>query len=259
MRGLSFLLLAIAFPASAQVFKCTEGSKVVFSDYPCQRTDNKTIDVRPAAGGPVNRSSEYWDAQRQKEEQAAAEIRAQYEREANEEAKRREANRREYEREASEAAKRSEARRQQYEREENEAAKQREAKRQEHEAMLSTFTPKAKFDCDYSRSEKADALKMRDLFSQYVALADVALMAPRIGLASPRLKLAELEPAIHQFRFQTECLINLQRNARAYTKTVGVMLRGFASGSAISPRDADDATRFLGNYMSGLSLYRVAN
>lgn len=70
VKHVSMLLLFgfIASPALSQVYKCTEGGRVVFSDYPCQRTDAKMIDVRPAAGGPVNRSSEYWEEQRRKEQ-----------------------------------------------------------------------------------------------------------------------------------------------------------------------------------------------
>lgn len=55
--------MVVAAPALGQVYKCTEGGKVVFSDYPCQRTGSRMIDVLPATGGPVNRSSEYWEAQ----------------------------------------------------------------------------------------------------------------------------------------------------------------------------------------------------
>lgn len=69
---MSMILLASALPASAQVYKCLEGGRQVFSDTPCPQAESKMIDVRPAAGGPVNRSSEYW-AERERREKAAAE------------------------------------------------------------------------------------------------------------------------------------------------------------------------------------------
>ncbi|QDF95175.1 hypothetical protein CJ010_00715 [Azoarcus sp. DD4] len=41
--------LAAALPAHAQVFKCQEGGKTVFSDRPCH-AEAKPLDVKPAAG-----------------------------------------------------------------------------------------------------------------------------------------------------------------------------------------------------------------
>lgn len=72
MRGLIVCLAFVALPASAQVYKCLEGGRQVFSDTPCPQAESKMIDVRPAAGGPVNRSSEYW-AEKERREKAAAE------------------------------------------------------------------------------------------------------------------------------------------------------------------------------------------
>lgn len=83
MRGLILLLAFAAMPAVAQVYKCTEGGKVVFSDYPCQRTDSKMIDVRPAAGGPVNRSTEYWAEQERRARIDAERNEAEIQREAD--------------------------------------------------------------------------------------------------------------------------------------------------------------------------------
>lgn len=41
---------SLVSPAQAQVYKCTENGKTVFSDVPCS-TGAKRVDVRPAAGG----------------------------------------------------------------------------------------------------------------------------------------------------------------------------------------------------------------
>lgn len=40
---------SLVAPAQAQVYKCTENNKTVFSDVPCS-TGAKRVDVRPAAG-----------------------------------------------------------------------------------------------------------------------------------------------------------------------------------------------------------------
>lgn len=63
VRRLFTLLAVVAVPAWGQVYKCNEGGRVVFSDTPCMKADGAAIDVRPAAGGPINRSSEYWAEQ----------------------------------------------------------------------------------------------------------------------------------------------------------------------------------------------------
>lgn len=225
VKHVSMLLLFgfIASPALSQVYKCTEGGKVVFSDYPCQRTDAKMIDVRPAAGGPVNRSSEYWDELKQREEKAAAEEKAQFEREAKERWKRK-----------------------------DEIFKER-------EATFAAFTPREKFNCAYSATEKVEAQKMDQIFGGYLAATNVALTTPRIGLAAPRIKLAELEYSILKFRFQTECLINLQQNARGYMTNISSVLSSFASGYEKNEQDAADASRFLNNYIKGWTMYRIGN
>lgn len=53
MRSAFFAAVIAAFlvaPAQAQVYKCTENGKTVFSDVPCA-TGAKRVDVRPATGG----------------------------------------------------------------------------------------------------------------------------------------------------------------------------------------------------------------
>lgn len=223
MRGLIVCLAFVALPSSAQVFKCTEGGRTVFSDYPCQRTDNKTIDVLPATGGPVDRSSEYWEEQRRREEKAVADERAEMEKEAAE------------------------------------RWKHKEKIAREREAMLATFTPNRKFSCTYSSNEKADARRMDELFGQYLSTSEVALTTPRIALAGPRMRLAELEASVVRLRFQTECLVNLQQNARAFMGSINATLRGFASGADRTNQEVDEANRFLSNYMKGRSIYGVVN
>lgn len=42
-------LLVAALPAQAQVYKCQDGGKTVFSDRPCS-ADARAVDVRPARG-----------------------------------------------------------------------------------------------------------------------------------------------------------------------------------------------------------------
>lgn len=223
MRGLIVCLAFVALPAGAQVFKCTEGGRIVFSDYPCQRTDNKTIDVRPATGGPVNRSSEYWDEQKRREEKAAADERAEWEREANE------------------------------------RWKHKEQIAREREAMFAKFTPGSKYGCAYSLSEKVAAKKMDELFGQYLSTSEVALTSPRIALAGPRIRLAELETSILRIPFQTACLMNLQLNARGFMTSIGSALREIAAGADRADEDVENAGRFLGNYMKGRVMYRVSN
>ena len=225
MRRLCVILVLALFavPAFSQVYKCTEGGRIVFSDYPCQRTDAKMIDVRPAAGGPVNRSSEYWDDLKRREEKAAADEKAQYEREANE----------------------------------RWALKDEILKKRE--ATFAAFTPREKFNCAYSAMEKVEAQKMDQIFGGYLAATNVALTTPRIGLAAPRIKLAELEYSILKFRFQTECLINLQQNARGYMTNISSVLSSFASGYEKNEQEAADASRFLNNYIKGWTMYRIGN
>lgn len=50
MRTLTIIMFTLlAMPATAQVFKCNVGGKVVFSDIPCE-AGAKEHDVRPATG-----------------------------------------------------------------------------------------------------------------------------------------------------------------------------------------------------------------
>lgn len=48
-RPLIIVAAMLALPVHAQIYKCTEDGKTVFSDKPC-RPDAKPIEVRPAAG-----------------------------------------------------------------------------------------------------------------------------------------------------------------------------------------------------------------
>lgn len=235
----------------AQVYKCNEGGRVVFSDYPCQRTDNKTVDVRPAAGGPVNRSSEYWERQRRRlDEEIAAEDKA--ERERAEEARRQHLDAVSAQARAQARAAQAEEKRQQQEAEE--ANRKRKEERARSEAMILRLRPSKDMSCWKARFEKDEFAKMDALIVRFMGAESIASSTPKQQLLVPIFQLQAYREELAKMKFSAPCLENMSTNALMYTDSTLALYRAFLASDDV-PSIRNDAKRYLDNYQYGKSIF----
>lgn len=218
-KAVMLMAILVSPVGYAQVYKCNEGGRVVFSDYPCQRTDNKTIDVRPAAGGPVNRSSDYWDKQRQREE---------------EERTREEAERRKYEAERIQAYKKAD---------------------DERERRYAQLMPKREMSCSPSSRELADFKRFDDLMVRFEEVRNVASSTPRIALSGPLLRMGEMKVDMASIQFSSECTRALQMNAGLYVRTTMKYFQDFAAHGAEDKWTIMEMARYKMHYTVGKGMF----
>lgn len=219
MRVLAIVLCIVATPSWAQVYKCSEGGKTVFSDYPCQRTDNKTIDVRPAAGGPVNRSSEYWEQRRLIEE----------EKRAKEEAEERRVR--------------------------TEIAKARDAATEEKVKQISALAPRSDAACNASAQEHSDFSRMDDVIVRFDGIRKVASSTPKIALSGPLMRMSDLSVDLGKIRFSTPCLTVMRLNAELYIHTTITFFQRFSAYGVEDNEAISDMATYMRNYSRGRSIY----
>lgn len=248
-RGyLAFALMLASSFAQAQVYKCNEGGRIVFSDYPCQRTDNKAIDVRPATGGPVNRSSEYYEQQRRVEEERFARERAEIDRDEA-------ARLRLIDERVKRETKAWEQQRQRAERD-AEASKQRakhEADRRD--AAVRALSPSRDMSCWRARFEKDEYGKMDALVARFMGAESIASSTPRIQLAAPLLQLQGYRDDLAKLKFSSPCLVNMSSNAMMYADMTLTFYKAFLGNSEVSRASVEDAARYLKNYQAGKVLF----
>lgn len=221
MKGVSvFLVAALASGfAQAQVYKCNEGGRIVFSDYPCQKTDNKAIDVRPATGGPVNRSSEYWEKKRQREEEERA---------------REEAELRSYEAERIQANKKAD---------------------DERERRYAQLMPKREMSCSPSSKELGDFKRFDDLMVRFEEVRNVASSTPRIALSGPLLRMGEIKVDMASIQFSSECTRSLQMNAGLYVRTTMKFFQDFSAHGAEDKWIIMEMSRYKMHYTVGKGMF----
>lgn len=220
MRKALMLMAILVSPAGyAQVYKCNEGGRVVFSDYPCQRADAKTIDVRPAAGGPVNRSSEYWEKQRQREEEQLA---------------REEAERRKYVAERTQAYRKAD---------------------DERERRYAQLMPKREMECMLSAKEVADFKRLDELMVRFEEVRNVASSTPRIALSGPMLRMGEIKVDMASIQLSSECTRSLQENAGLYVRTTMKFFQDFAAHGAEDKWTIMEMSRYKMHYTVGKGMF----
>ncbi len=227
----SFFLMSPAL-VCAQVYKCVENGSVVFSDYPCQRSGAKTIDVKPATGGPVNRSSEYWEETQRKEREQRA--RAQAER-AREDV--------EY-RKLSAAV-------------EEDRRRQAEAAEAAAIARRARLRPSPTAACSPSNPELSDFKKLDGLVTRFDGVLGIAESTSRIALSGPLLRMNEIKVDASYIEFKTDCLKVMKENALFYMTHVIEMFKTFSAGGSQNKMLLEDAALYRENYRNGKTMYRV--
>lgn len=250
MRLHALMLVLATAPVSAQVYKCTEGGKTVFSDYPCQRTDNKTINVRPAAGGPVNRSSEYWEDQRRRQEAEDARFKAELEKSMLQE--RRPSSLSDIDQERRLRERQREA--------EQEAAQIELRARREREKQFSVIAeirPRRSISCWKAMFEKSEFGELDALVSRFGGIESIALNTPRIQLSNPLIQLQGIREDIKKIKFSAPCLENMSANALQYADFTLAFYKSYAAGGEPVVEVRNYAAQYLENYRYGKEVYKL--
>lgn len=247
----SFVLMIGLFVmtgAQAQVYKCNEGGRVVFSDYPCQKSDSKTIDVRPAAGGPVNRSSEYHEQLKMLEEERSRRQRDEVERDV---AARRKLMDENVKREAKEWMQEQ----QRADREADELKKRIKREEDRREAAVRALSPSREMSCWRARFEKDEFKKMDALVSRFMGAESIASSTPRMQLAAPLLQLQGYRDDLAKAQFSAQCLGNMASNAMMYADMTLTFYKAFLANADVSRAAVEDAAKYLKNYQSGKTMF----
>lgn len=225
-------LLALSTNALAQVYKCVEAGNVVFSDVPCQRSGSKMIDVKPATGGPVNRSSEYWEEKQRREQEARSRAQAE---QAREDA--------EYRKLSAQV--------------EQDRQMQRAAMEAESAARKARLKPSPTASCSPSNPELSDFKKLDGMVIRFDGVRDVATSSLRVSMTAPLMRMNEIKTDAALLDFKADCIKVLKENALIYMALTIEFFQHFSATGTENTVAIKDAAIYHANYRTGRKMYKA--